>query len=106
LPKFYQNRAAAYENLVNDKNIIFSFKINLLFSYKFKKLYQNVIEDCTSALQVDPSYTKALARRAKAYESIDKLQEAFEDHTALCILQKFTGSSMASADRIVKKVIY
>jgi hypothetical protein len=32
------------------------------------------------------------------------LQEAFEDHTALCILQKFSGSSMASADRIVKKI--
>lgn len=63
-----------------------------------------MIEDCSEALKIDPNYTKALARRAKAFENLDKLQEAFEDHTALCILQKFSGSSMASADRIVKKI--
>ena len=67
-------------------------------------MFEKVIEDCSSALQLDPNYSKALTRRAKAFESIDKYQEAFEDYTALCILQKFSGSSMASADRMVKKI--
>lgn len=83
LPKFYQNRAAAFENL---------------------KMYEQVIEDCTHALSIDPNYEKALTRRAKAYENIGKLEDAFEDLTSLCILQKFSSSSMTIADRMVKKI--
>lgn len=45
-----------------------------------------------------------MTRRAKAFESIDKYQEAFEDFTALCILNKFSGPSMAAADKVVKKI--
>ena len=83
LPKFYQNRAAAYENL---------------------KQYEKVIDDCTAALKVDPTYTKALMRRAKAYENIDKLLESFEDLTNLCILDKFSTQAMTMADKMVKKI--
>jgi import receptor subunit TOM70 len=53
---------------------------------------------------IDPNYTKALSRRAKAYENIGKLNESFEDLTALCILEKFSQSSMLLADKIVKKI--
>jgi import receptor subunit TOM70 len=53
---------------------------------------------------IDPNYTKALSRRAKAYENIGKLNESFEDLTALCILEKFSQSSMVLADKIVKKI--
>ncbi|CAF0836289.1 unnamed protein product [Brachionus calyciflorus] len=83
LPKFFQNRAAAYENLKN---------------------YEKVVEDCTDALSLDPNYEKALTRRSKALENLNRLQEAFEDLTSLCILQKFSSSSMASADKMVKKI--
>lgn len=83
LPKFFQNRAAAFENL---------------------KMYDDVVQDCTFALDIDPNYAKALTRRAKALESLEKYQEAFEDFTALCILNKFSGPSMAAADKIVKKI--
>lgn len=83
LPKFYQNRAAAYENL---------------------KMYEKVIEDCTNALAIDHNYEKALTRRAKAYENLGKLQEAFEDLTSLCILQRFSSTSMVAADKMVKKI--
>jgi len=40
--------------------------------------YQRVIDDATEALRVDPVYVKALIRRAKAYEAIDKLSEALQ----------------------------
>ena len=69
-----------------------------------QKEYQKVVEDCTSALKIDPYYMKALTRRAKAYENIDMLNEAFEDLTTLCILQKFSNSSMVLADKLVKKI--
>lgn len=67
-------------------------------------MYENVVEDCTAALKIDPNYEKPLMRRAKAYENLGKLQESFEDLTSLCILQKFSPSSMAQADKLVKKI--
>ncbi len=63
-----------------------------------------MVEDCSRALELDPNYSKALTRRAKAFENMDKLDESFEDLTALCILQKFSSNSMALADKIVKKI--
>jgi import receptor subunit TOM70 len=67
-------------------------------------MYEKVIEDCTNALAIDQNYEKALTRRAKAYENIGKLQEAFEDLTSLCILQRFSSTSMVAADKMVKKI--
>ena len=69
-----------------------------------KKLHEKVVEDCSRALELDPGYTKALTRRAKAYENMEKFNESFEDLTSLCILQKFSANSMALADKIVKKI--
>ncbi len=82
LPKLYQNRAASAENL---------------------KLYDKCIEDCTLALQSDPNYTKALLRRAKVSEQVGDLDMAFEDLTALCILEKLSNkTTLYHADRLVK----
>ena len=82
MPKFYQNRAASYENLKN---------------------YVKVIEDCDKALELDPNYTKALLRRAKAAEQIEEFQMAFEDLTALCILENFQNEkNIIFADKLVK----
>ena len=67
-------------------------------------MYEKVIEDCTNALAIDQNYEKALTRRAKAYENLGKLQEAFEDLTSLCILQRFSSTSMVAADKMVKKI--
>ena len=67
-------------------------------------MYEKVVDDCSRALELDPSYTKALQRRAKAFENMEKLEESFEDLTSLCILSKFSANSMALADKIVKKI--
>lgn len=67
-------------------------------------MFEKVIEDCTNALKIDQNYEKALTRRAKAYENLGQLQEAFEDLTSLCILQKFSSTSMVAADKMVKKI--
>ncbi|KAI8514976.1 Mitochondrial import receptor subunit TOM70 [Branchiostoma belcheri] len=54
---FYQNRAAAYEQL---------------------KSFKEVVDDCTKALELDNKYIKALFRRAKAYERIDEKKQCLE----------------------------
>lgn len=79
---FYQNRAAAYEQLRN---------------------YSKVIEDCSVALELNPRYTKALQRRAKALEQSGDLAQCLEDVTAVCILEGFQNqSSIVQADRVLK----
>lgn len=84
LSTFYQNRAAAYEQL---------------------KKWTKVKEDCTSALALNPNYAKALSRRAKAYESLDELRSALEDITGSCIIEGFRNEvSLTYADRVLKKL--
>lgn len=81
---FYQNRAAAYENLKN---------------------YKQVASDCTMALELNSRYIKALQRRAKAYESLEQFRDALEDITTVCILEGFQNqSSLQLADRILKSL--
>lgn len=84
LSQFYQNRAAAYEQL---------------------KKWSSVMEDCTSALKLNSKYIKALCRRARAYENLNQLELCLEDITATCILEGFQNSqSLILADRILKEI--
>ncbi|XP_077483448.1 mitochondrial import receptor subunit TOM70-like [Amblyomma americanum] len=84
LATFYQNRAAAYENLKN---------------------YTEVITDCTKAIELNKIYIKALHRRAKAYEVVDELKKCLEDITAVCILEGFQNqNSLLITDRVLKKI--
>lgn len=82
LSAFYQNRAAAQEKLDN---------------------YAAVIEDCTKALEGNKRYVKAVVRRAKAYERLEKYKEALHDFTAACILEGFGNfTTMTSAEQVLK----
>lgn len=82
LSQFYQNRAAAYEQL---------------------KKWENVSDDCTKALDLNSKYIKALHRRARAYENLKELELCLEDVTAVAILEGFQNSnSLVFADRILK----
>lgn len=82
LSQFYQNRAAAYEQL---------------------KRWDKVEDDCTKALELNAKYTKALHRRARAYENLKKLELCLEDVTAVAILEGFqNNNSLVFADRILK----
>lgn len=82
LSQFYQNRAAAYEQL---------------------KKWEAVEEDCTKAIELNPKYVKALHRRARAYENLKQLELCLEDVTAVAILEGFqNNNSLVFADRILK----
>lgn len=54
--------------------------------------YKESINDCTAALDVQPSYFKALCRRAKAYENLGLYKQALSD------IQKANKSELANSD--------
>ncbi|XP_015917622.1 mitochondrial import receptor subunit TOM70 [Parasteatoda tepidariorum] len=82
LATFYQNRAAAYENLKN---------------------FEAVINDTTKALEHNKTYLKALYRRAKAYETTAQLHKCLEDVTALCMFDAFrTEAYLKLTDKVLK----
>ncbi|KAG8187871.1 hypothetical protein JTE90_002416 [Oedothorax gibbosus] len=84
LATFYQNRAAAYDNLKN---------------------YEAVIADASKALEYNKSYVKALHRRAKAYEETGQLQNCLEDITAVCMFDGFrTESYLQMTDKVMKQL--
>ncbi|KAJ8034613.1 Mitochondrial import receptor subunit TOM70 [Holothuria leucospilota] len=84
LSTFFQNRAAAQEQLKN---------------------YKEVIEDCSKALDLNPKYVKALFRRAKAYEMVEEKMKCLEDTTAVCILEGFGHQQgMFLADKMLKEL--
>jgi import receptor subunit TOM70 len=72
---FYANRAACWQVLGE---------------------WDKVVEDTTAALNLDPMYTKALSRRANAYEQLHRYSEALVDYTACCIMDQFTNTSNAT----------
>ncbi|XP_001637299.2 mitochondrial import receptor subunit TOM70 isoform X1 [Nematostella vectensis] len=84
LSTFYQNRAAAYEQM---------------------NQFENVVEEATKALELNSKYTKALMRRARALEKLERKQECLQDLTAVCILEGFSNPSwMMHADRVLKDI--
>jgi len=81
---FYSNRAACW-NALSD--------------------WDKVIEDTTAAISLEPTYVKALNRRANAYEQIARNSEALLDYTASCIIDQFANQgNTQSVERLLKKV--
>ncbi|KAG5315668.1 TOM70 protein, partial [Pseudoatta argentina] len=82
---FYQNRAAAYEQL---------------------KKYNSVKADCTQALELNPKYMKALLRRARILEQLGDFEAALKDITTACIHENFSDqASLLKAQMILEKLV-
>lgn len=85
LATFYQNRAASNEMLGGDS--------------------VSIISDCTEALKLNPRYVKALIRRSRAHEKVEKYDEALIDITAAIILESFSNqTTLQATDRILRKL--
>ncbi|PIK43239.1 putative mitochondrial import receptor subunit TOM70 [Apostichopus japonicus] len=70
-----------------------------------KKNFQEVIEDCSKALELNSKYVKALFRRAKAFEMVQEKMKCLEDTTAVCILEGFGHQAgMFLADKMLKEL--
>jgi len=53
-----------------------------LVNSKLKK-YEECVDDCTKAIQLDPTYIKAYLRRAKCYMDMEQYEEAVRDYEKL-----------------------
>ena len=81
-PVFFSNRAACHSAMSE---------------------WDQVVEDTTAAITMDPDYVKAINRRATAYEHQQKYSEALLDFTASCIIDNFKSESTAQAvERLLK----
>lgn len=49
--------------------------------------------DCTSALQLDDTYLKALLRRAKCFMDLQQYEDAVHDYEKVCRIDKSQGKS-------------
>nr|XP_061803910.1 mitochondrial import receptor subunit TOM70-like [Nerophis lumbriciformis] len=81
LSEFYHNRAGAYEQLM--------IKIG-------------VVRDCTLALMLNPTYTNAFLKRARAHDELDNKKECLEDSIAVSILEDYLNKESKS---LVGKII-
>lgn len=66
------------------------------------KDYEGTIKHCTAALEINPEYTKALWRRAEAYEATNKYREALDDLKKLSEVDKALGNSATIRRSIVR----
>lgn len=49
---------------------------------------REAIADCTSALQLDSKYVKAIMKRARLYMDVEEYEEAVKDYETLCKMDK------------------
>lgn len=77
--------------------------MNIMITSFFQNNMTDLVKDCSAALDLNPKYTKALSRRAKAFQNLGQLSECLEDVTALCILEGFSNPrSLEMADTVLK----
>ncbi|XP_007077663.1 tetratricopeptide repeat protein 1 [Panthera tigris] len=63
-----------------DRSILFSNRAAARMKQDKKEM---AIGDCNKAIQLNPSYIRAILRRAELYEKTDKLDEALEDYKSI-----------------------
>jgi mitochondrial import receptor subunit TOM70 len=94
-PVFYSNRAAC-------TSLFYAF---LTTGYSALKQFDKTIEDASAALALNPDYSKALRRRAHAYEETHQDAEALSDWTATCIVEEFKYAETTNAvQRVLKRL--
>ncbi|KAM4868629.1 tetratricopeptide repeat protein 1 isoform X2 [Urocitellus parryii] len=63
-----------------DRSILFSNRAAARMKQDKKDM---AIDDCSKAIKLNPSYIRAILRRAELYEKTDKLDEALEDYKSI-----------------------
>lgn len=67
--------------------------------------YEKCVADCNEAIKLDRTYTKALKRRATAFENLNRNEEAVRDFTAVTIIERFQDDQASAAvERCLKKL--
>jgi mitochondrial import receptor subunit TOM70 len=94
-PVFYSNRAAC----------TLPCPLSNRPGFAALKQHERTIEDATAALALNPDYSKALRRRAHAFEETGRDAEALSDWTAACIVEEFKFQDCTNAvQRVLKRL--
>ncbi|KAH7437827.1 hypothetical protein KP509_05G091000 [Ceratopteris richardii] len=62
--------------------------------------YKEAVQESTKALELNPTYVKALVRRAQSHEKLDNLDEALADYTKVLELDPGNKQCRANALRL------
>ncbi|KAL5988109.1 hypothetical protein ACLOJK_035872 [Asimina triloba] len=66
--------------------------------------YHNAIRECNLALEISPKYGKALLKRAKCYESLNKLELAFRDANFILSSDPNNMKALQMSERLQKEL--
>ena len=62
------------------------------------------MKDCTKVLELNPTYFKALMRRAKLYEQLDQLDKALADYKELHELEPINVEVNCALKKLPKSI--
>ncbi|XP_038941300.1 tetratricopeptide repeat protein 1 isoform X1 [Rattus norvegicus] len=82
-----------------DRSVLFSNRAAARMKQDKKEM---AITDCSKAIQLNPTYIRAILRRAELYEKTDKLDEALEDYKS--ILETDPSVHQAREACVVKQI--
>lgn len=66
--------------------------------------YDKAIIECNLALEVSPKYSKALLKRARCYEALNKLELAFQDVNAVLSLEPNNVMALEITERVKREL--
>lgn len=84
-----------------DRSVLFSNRAAARMKQDKKEM---AISDCSKAIQLNPSYIRALLRRAELYENTDKLDEALEDYKSVLEKDPSVHQAREACMRLPKQI--
>ncbi|KAM6150589.1 tetratricopeptide repeat protein 1 [Erethizon dorsatum] len=84
-----------------DRSILFSNRAAARMKQDKKEM---AISDCSKAIQLNPSYIRAILRRAELYEKTDKLDEALEDYKTILEKDPSVHQAREACMRLPKQI--
>lgn len=84
-----------------DRSILFSNRAAARMKQDKKEM---AISDCSKAIKLNPSYIRAILRRAELYEKTDKLDEALEDYKSILEKDPSVHQAREACMRLPKQI--
>lgn len=84
-----------------ERSILFSNRAAARMKQDKKEM---AINDCSKAIQLNPSYIRAILRRAELYEKTDKLDEALEDYKSILEKDPSVHQAREACMRLPKQI--
>ncbi|KNC46902.1 RNA polymerase II-associated protein 3 [Thecamonas trahens ATCC 50062] len=100
----YANAVELYSQAMDLDPTNAVYPANRAMAHLKMKDYKATIRDCSRSIALDPTYFKSYARRASAYEALDKLVEAKADYERLVQLKPTTKAYARSLGDVVRRL--